>query len=289
MASHQAWNQKTLEVLLKNIQKMMNENTNHHLAGIKHFLELKFKKKENYGSEIAFVLVILFIIVSFVWAKYSQTDTYILEHSPQKEDICKLVQEQYGLIIEPENVHISGIRKDDNFKDGVDARTVMYKISYEEDNLERSFRGEYEWEENTGVVFDLENVLLRECAEKYLECQFTVTDFPVDMFMIFPQIKNQEEKEYFVKQLKLVLNDYFENPAIKKVAKDILIKISMSEIENDIYRINESNLIEECDRLSEELDVTLQLSLLYRLYEKGEYSTEEYIDKKWEIETQREK
>lgn len=155
MAHHRKWNQEVLNFLLEKIQKMMNENTNHHLADLKYYLKSKVEK-----TNFVHLLVLMFVFVSLAWLMYLPTDTYMLKHSPQKEDICQLVQEQYGLLVEPDDVSISVLRSYFNIIDEEDI--IKYTIRYEKDGRVHYFSGVYEWGEDMGVVFDLENESLRE-------------------------------------------------------------------------------------------------------------------------------
>lgn len=279
------WNQDVLQLLLKKISQLMNEESGQSLKELYFYLEAHVDKKE--GQKYLFIM--LAIIAGFffsIWCLYSGSDGYILKNSPQPQEVCEIVYEKYGIQIEPEDIIMQYVENRNIATRENNPKVVEYRISYEEGEKFYTFSGIYFPREKSKITFDLEEDIIAEYAKEYLDCEF----YPnwnvlfMEGFLVKTQIADTEEKEAFVEQFKVMLDNLFHDSRMKNSDYVFLFDVAIDEVADSvILSLDKNDYVEKCSTLSEELEQILQEAIIHRMYEEGEYSPEEYAEKLWHL------
>ena len=282
------WNQDVLQLLLKKISQLMNEESGQSLKELYFYLEAHVDKKE--GQK--YLLVMLAIIAGFffsIWCLYSGSDGYILKNSPQPQEVCEIVYEKYGIQIEPEDIIMQYVENRNIATKENNPKVVEYRISYEEGEKFYTFSGIYFPREKSKITFDLEEDIITEYVKDYLDCEF----YPnwnvllMEGFLVKAQIEDTEEKEAFVEQFKVMLDNLFHDSRMKNSDYVFLVDVAIDEVADSvILSLDKNDYVEKCSTLSEELEQILQEAIIHRMYEEGEYSPEEYAEKLWHLESE---
>lgn len=278
------WNQTVIKFLLNKIQQIMREDAGQNLDELMRYLESKIKRKE-IGKEYGIFLLCCIAVACFclfVWGQIIGSNSYIKDHSPQADEVCQAVQEKYGMEIEAANVTISCLGNGDIKTAEKNPKVVKYDILFEDGDTEYSFTGTYFPREKSEITFDLECVLMKKYLEENLDCEFWEGDIFLygEGFIIKPEMKCEEDKEEFVQQFSMIINELFSDPIMADSDYSFLIEINLEGVlDSVIITIDKSNYIEKCGMLSEKLEPILQESIIRRLYEEGVYSQDEYFEK----------
>ncbi len=281
------WNQTALSFLLTKVEQTMRENTSHNLARFKRYLESK--KDNTHEGQTSFWLVVLgvfiFFVIGFFMVKLDSTDS-----SPNAEEVCQIVEERYGIELEEEDIKISHVTNYDTKTSKNNPKVVRYDIVYEDGEETYSFSGIYLPKGKVGPEFDLEKEILANYIEEYLQCDY----FPnwnvmfMEAFRIKTQIASEEDKEAFVEQFTIMMDDLFHDPMMANSDYRFVFDISVEgALESLQISMDKEDYIEVCDMLSEELEYILQNVLLEKAFEEGKYSMEEYWEKKTELQMQK--
>ena len=282
------WNQDVLQLLLKKISQLMNEESGQSLKELYFYLEAHVDKKE--GPKYLFIMLAIIAGVFFsIWCLYSGSDGYILKNSPQPQEVCEIVYEKYGIQIEPEDIIMQYVENRNIATRENNPKVVEYRISYEEGEKFYTFSGIYLPREKSKITFDLEEDIIAEYAKEYLDCEF----YPnwnvllMEGFLVKAQIEDTEEKEAFVEQFKVMLDNLFHDSRMKNSDYIFLVDVAIDEVADSvILSLDKNDYVEKCSTLTEELEQILQEAIIHRMYEEGEYSPEEYAEKLWQLESE---
>jgi len=282
------WNQDVLQLLLKKISQLMNEESGQSLKELYFYLEAHVDKKE--GQKYLFIMLAIIAGVFFsIWCLYSGSDGYILKNSPQPQEVCEIVYEKYGIQIDPEDIIMQYVENRNIATRENNPKVVEYRISYEEGEKFYTFSGIYFPREKSKITFDLEEDIIAEYAKEYLDCEF----YPnwnvlfMEGFLVKTQIADTEEKEAFVEQFKVMLDNLFHDSRMKNSDYVFLFDVAIDEVADSvILSLDKNDYVEKCSTLSEELEQILQEAIIHRMYEEGEYSPEEYAEKLWHLESE---
>ncbi len=258
MSLYQVWNQKVLSVLLTHIKQMINESADVGgcLVDLKHYLDTKVREKEAYGLEILFYGTILLAVIFFVILMIIKSDNYALSRILPKEDICQMVYDEYGLIIEPEDINSVEIGRE-YYLDKVlkDSRIVEYHISYKKDDVAYDFVARYPYKKKKNIDFNLEEILLQQYVADYLGDVSVETDsIYMSSITLFPVIRDASDENDFMRRFAHVLEKYFADPIMKDSDCDVNIQIYAGKGAEILeVCVNRNNWEKKCEKLSEEL------------------------------------
>ena len=237
MSLYQVWNQKVLSVLLTHIKQMINESADVGgcLVDLKHYLDTKVREKEAYGLELLFYGTILLAVIFFVILMIIKSDNYALSRILPKEDICQMVYDEYGVIIEPEDIYSVEIGRayylDKFLKDVKDSRIVEYHISYKKDDLLQQYVADYMGD----VSVETDSIYMSSIT-------------------LFPVIRDESDENDFMRRFAHVLEKYFADPIMKDNDCDVNIQIYAGKGAEILdVCVNRNNWEEKCEKLSEEL------------------------------------
>lgn len=282
------WNQRALRFLIDKVTQIIREDPYHNLAGLKSYLESK-KDNTNYRKSLYWLVVIIVIICFRVVISIVYSDSFSINHSPQEEEVCQIVKERYGIELEEEDIKISHVTNYDTKTNKKNPKVVRYDIVYEDGEETYSFSGVYLPIGKVGPEFDLEKKILANYIEEYLQCDYFPNWNVIIMvaFRIIPQITNEEDKEAFVEQFTIMMDDLFHDPMMAnsdyRFVLDIRVEGTLQSLQ---ISMDKEDYIEVCKTLSEGLEYVLQDVLLEKAYEEGKYSRDEYWEKKTELRMQ---
>lgn len=249
------WNQDVLQLLLKKIRRLMNEESGQGLKELYFYLEEHIDKKEEQKYLFAMLAIIAGVFL-FIWSMYITSDGYILKSSPQPQEVCELVYDRYGIQIETDDIIMRYVKNSNIATKENNPKVVEYRISYEEGEKFYTFSGIYFPREKSKIAFDLEEDIIAEYAKEYLDCEF----YPnwnvlfMEGFLVKTQIADIEEKEEFVKQFKVMLDNLFNDSRMKNSDYVFLFDIDIDEAADSvILSLDKNNYVEKCSTLSEEL------------------------------------
>ncbi len=288
MAYFAYWNQIALRFLLSKVEQTMRENTDHNLAGLKRYLESKMD--DTYEGQNQFWLGVLIVIAVICFCMIGGYIFSSGSSTPNAEEVCQIVEERYGIELEEEDIKISHVTNYDIKTSKNNPRVVRYDIVYEDGEETYSFSGIYLPNEKVGTEFDLEKEILANYIEEYLQCDYFLNFnlMFMDEFRINTQIASEEGKEVFVEQFTIMMDDLFHDPMMANSDYRFVFDIRMEgTLQSLQISMDKEDYIEICNSLSEELEVILQDVLIRKAYEEGEYTEEEYWEKKTELQMQK--
>lgn len=270
MEYYEVWNQDALAVLLQQTQKMLNEGSNvtNDLIDIKNYFETKVKKKKIKEernrfniSELKNIKLLCLAIASLIYiirVIIIQSGAFALWTTPNKEDVCYWVNEEYGINVGIDDI-VEVLEKSDKTSNmGNNSRSVEYHIVYEEDGITYDFIVSCEGD-SASFRSDLQYNLLKIYMETYLnETNYSFSDedgYSSCVIQMQPEIRNSDDIELFIGQLKDMLKNYFGDPIMANnyygVNIDILTEYSSETLS---FRIEDHNYLGECLKLSKELE-----------------------------------
>lgn len=250
------WNQKALRLLLEKVTQLMRENPDHNLIELKKYLSSK-RERTNYGETLFWLIVMVVISCCVIGIKILNSDSYVINHSPKAEEVCQIVEERYGIELEEEDIKIRYVKNSDLETKIKNPKVVKYDIVYGDGEEAYSFTGIYLPKEKSGPVFDLEKEIMEKYIEEYLNCEY----FPnwkvmaMDGFRIQPEISSEEDRDVFVEQFSIMMDDLFHDPMMKNSDFEFQFDIGQEGalLTDSVYiSMNKEDYVEKCALLSEQ-------------------------------------
>lgn len=250
------WNQKALCLLLEKVTQLMRENPDHNLIELKKYLSSK-RERTNYGETLFWLIVMVVISCCVIGIKILNSDSYVINHSPKAEEVCRIVEERYGIELEEEDIRIRYVKNSDRETKTKNPKVVKYDIVYEDGEDTYSFTGIYLPKEKSGPVFDLEKEIMAKYIEEYLKCEY----FPnwnvmfMDGFRIQPEISSEEDRDKFIEQFSIMMDELFHDPMMKNSDFEFQFDIGQEGalLTDSVYiSMNKEDYVEKCEMLSEQ-------------------------------------
>lgn len=262
---HTSCNKNVLNHFIGTLGVMLKENKSdrENLEFLYFYLKEKRSKKEIHTIFFAVSAIFFILVVGCMALQWSKFDTLLFYTAPSNEEISGMVQKQYGIEVQPEDIQTTSLINDDYETNKRYPKLVLYTIHGNIGNKRMTFSGEYLPSQE--VKFDLEMQLAKECLEKYFDsvykCEFDKNNF--ECYLKEP-VSNQENKEDFLRRFKQALEEIFDDPIITQKFKDYTFFIYMDEsgYSDSIYvTLNESNLTEKLEEISSQMDASLENKL----------------------------